>query len=66
MKTRIDQPSHYAADHRDRRDIATHVVGIPMIVRAVATLRARPRLLSLGSVESGHLPPETSSRLIVV
>ena len=32
----------YAAYHRDRRNIATHFVGIPMIVFAVGALLARP------------------------
>ena len=32
----------YAAYHRDRRNIATHFVGIPMLVFAVGALLARP------------------------
>ncbi|HKX93094.1 MAG TPA: Mpo1-like protein [Methylibium sp.] len=32
----------YAAYHRDRRNIATHLVGVPMIVFAVAVLLSRP------------------------
>ncbi len=32
----------YAADHRDRRNIATHCVGVPMLVFAVGALLARP------------------------
>jgi len=42
MKTLIDQLSQYAAYHRDSRNIATHFVGIPMIVVAVAILLGRP------------------------
>jgi uncharacterized membrane protein YGL010W len=38
----LDHLSKYAAYHRDRRNIATHFVGIPMIVLAIATLTARP------------------------
>jgi uncharacterized membrane protein YGL010W len=34
----------YAAYHRDRRNIATHVVGIPTIVFAIGVLLARPAL----------------------
>jgi uncharacterized membrane protein YGL010W len=34
----------YAAYHRDRRNIATHFVGIPMIVFAVGALLARPSI----------------------
>jgi len=32
----------YAAYHRDRRNIATHLVGVPMIVFGVCTLLSRP------------------------
>src|SRR5690349_5987650 len=49
MKTLEQQLSQYAAYHRDRRNIATHFVGIPMIVAAVATLLARPSF-ALGGV----------------
>ncbi len=42
MRTINEQLSNYAAYHRDRRNIATHFVGIPMIVVAVATLLSRP------------------------
>jgi uncharacterized membrane protein YGL010W len=42
MKTLVDHLSQYAAYHRDRRNIATHFVGIPMIVQAVVILLARP------------------------
>ncbi len=38
----IDQLANYAAYHRDRRNLATHVVGVPMIVVAVTVLLARP------------------------
>jgi uncharacterized membrane protein YGL010W len=49
MRTLEQQLSTYAAYHRDRRNIATHFVGIPMIVVAIATLLARPSL-ALGGV----------------
>ncbi|MCW5654510.1 Mpo1-like protein [Hydrogenophaga sp.] len=42
MKTLEDQLSQYAAYHRDRRNILTHFVGIPMIVLSVVVLLARP------------------------
>jgi uncharacterized membrane protein YGL010W len=42
MKTLIDQLGQYAEYHRDRRNIATHFVGIPLIVVAVAVLLSRP------------------------
>lgn len=44
MKTIVDQLANYAAYHRERRNIATHFVGIPMIVVAVQVLLARPTL----------------------
>jgi len=34
----------YAHYHRDRRNIATHLVGIPMIVFAIGVLLARPAM----------------------
>lgn len=42
MKTLIDHLAQYAAYHRDRRNIASHFVGIPLIVLAVAVLLSRP------------------------
>ncbi|SEB11151.1 Mpo1 family 2-hydroxy fatty acid dioxygenase [Paraburkholderia sartisoli] len=42
MRTLTEQLTQYAAYHRDRRNIATHFVGIPMIVLAVAVLLGRP------------------------
>jgi uncharacterized membrane protein YGL010W len=42
MKTLNDQLSNYAAYHRDRRNILTHFIGIPMIVLSVVVLLARP------------------------
>ena len=52
MKTLNDQLSQYAAYHRDRRNIATHFVGIPMIVLAVVVLLARPSFEFAGLVLS--------------
>ena len=42
MRTLVDHLAQYAAYHRDRRNIATHFVGIPAIVVAVTVLLARP------------------------
>ncbi|MRV75853.1 DUF962 domain-containing protein [Duganella sp. FT92W] len=42
MKTITEQLSKYAEYHRDTRNIATHFIGIPMIVAAVAILLSRP------------------------
>ena len=50
MKTVTDQLSKYATYHRDRRNIATHFVGVPMIFFAVVTLLSRPVLFSLGGL----------------
>lgn len=45
MKTIVDQLAKYAEYHRDRRNIVTHFIGIPMIVLAVQVLLARPVLM---------------------
>lgn len=44
MKTLTDHLAQYAAYHRDPRNIATHFIGIPMIVLGVTILLARPGL----------------------
>ena len=49
MKTLVEQLAQYGAYHRDRRNILTHFVGIPMIVVAVTVLLARPTVV-LGGV----------------
>jgi len=41
----VQHLSKYAAYHRDKRNVATHYVGIPMIVAGVATLLSRPVLM---------------------
>jgi len=42
MKTLLDQLSNYADYHRSERNIATHLIGIPMIVVALMVLLSRP------------------------
>lgn len=42
MKSGLDQLAKYAEYHRDRRNIATHLAGVPMIVFAVIVLLSRP------------------------
>ena len=42
MKTLVDQLAKYATYHRDRRNIATHLMGIPLIVVSIAILLSRP------------------------
>lgn len=44
----LDLMAQYAAYHRDRRNIATHFVGIPLIVFAISTLLA-PLAFAIGS-----------------
>jgi uncharacterized membrane protein YGL010W len=58
MRTLTDHLSNYADYHRDRRNIATHFVGIPVIVLAVAALLSRPVL------DVGELP--LSPALLVI
>lgn len=50
MKTLTDQLAGYAAYHRDRRNVATHLVGIPVIVFAVVLLLSRPALGEVAGV----------------
>ena len=43
MKSLAEDLARYAAYHRDARNRATHYVGIPLIVFAVAVLLSRPQ-----------------------
>ena len=45
MRHTIDLLTQYAAYHRDRRNIASHFVGVPMIVFAVGVLLAHPAVV---------------------
>ena len=47
MKSLVDHLSQYAAYHRDPHNLATHFVGIPLIVIAVATLLSRPQWMGI-------------------
>ena len=49
MRPALDLLSQYAEYHRDRRNIVSHFVGVPMIVFAVGVLLARPAFM-VGSV----------------
>jgi uncharacterized membrane protein YGL010W len=60
MRTLTDHLSNYADYHRDRRNIATHFVGIPVIVLAVAALLSRP------VVDAGGLPLSPALAAIAV
>jgi uncharacterized membrane protein YGL010W len=50
MRTLTDQLTTYADYHRDGRNVATHFVGVPMIVVAVAMLLSRPVFGEWGGV----------------
>lgn len=43
MKNLVEHLSQYADYHRDPRNIASHFIGIPLIVVAVAVLLSRPQ-----------------------
>ncbi|HKX41906.1 MAG TPA: Mpo1-like protein [Burkholderiaceae bacterium] len=45
MRRAVDLLSQYAEYHRDRRNITSHFVGVPMIVFAVGVLLARPSFM---------------------
>jgi uncharacterized membrane protein YGL010W len=49
MRPLVEHLASYAAYHRDPRNIATHWVGIPMIVAAILILLSRP-MFELGGV----------------
>ncbi len=55
MRSLTDQLAQYADYHRDRRNIVTHFVGIPMIVLAVQVLLSRPAWQAGGWVLSPAL-----------
>lgn len=42
MKSLTEQLANYASYHRDRRNIATHFIGIPMILFSIVLLLSRP------------------------
>jgi uncharacterized membrane protein YGL010W len=50
MKTFEQQLAQYAAYHRDPRNIATHFVGVPMIMFSVVVLLSRPVLFHAGGL----------------
>ena len=45
----LDLMAQYAAYHRDRRNIATHFVGIPLIVFAISALLSRAEFTLAGA-----------------
>jgi uncharacterized membrane protein YGL010W len=48
MRNATELLTRYAEYHRDRRNIATHLVGVPMIVFGVGVLLARPAFMLVG------------------
>jgi uncharacterized membrane protein YGL010W len=50
MKSFVEHLSKYAAYHRDKRNVATHYVGVPMIVAGVATMLSRPVLMQMDGI----------------
>ena len=50
MKSFVDYLSQYAAYHRDKRNITTHFIGIPMIVAAAVILLSRPAFMRVDGV----------------
>lgn len=49
MRPALDLLSQYAEYHRDRRNIVSHFVGVPMIVFALGVMLARPAFV-LGGI----------------
>jgi uncharacterized membrane protein YGL010W len=48
MRNATELLAQYAEYHRDRRNIVSHFVGVPMIVFAIGVLLARPALPAYG------------------
>lgn len=48
MKSLTQQLTNYARYHRDKRNVATHFVGIPLIVFAIMVLLNKPAFTLLG------------------
>lgn len=65
MKSLIDQLSTYASYHRDRRNIATHFVGIPMILFAITAFMSRP-VFAVGGVPFALSPAFIAMVLVAI
>lgn len=50
MNKLTDLLAQYASYHRDRRNILTHLVGIPTILLSLMVLLARPTLATMGGL----------------
>lgn len=51
MKTITQQLAQYACYHRDKRNIATHLVGIPLIVLGIIALLARVHFATVAGID---------------
>ena len=65
MDALVKNLAAYGEYHRDRRNVATHLVGIPMIVLAVEVLLARP-LLDIPVLGVAMTPSMIASALAAV
>lgn len=63
MTRLVSHLAHYAAYHRDRRNVATHLIGIPLIVLAAEVLLSRP-VMVLGDLSM--TPAEAASLAAVL
>lgn len=57
MRPVVDLLSQYAAYHRDQRNIATHFVGVPLIVFGVGVLLSKPAFVLNGLPQALPLTP---------
>ena len=62
MRTATELLAQYAAYHRDRRNIVSHFVGVPMIVFSIGVLLARPALSAGGVVADAGVDPLRARR----
>lgn len=63
MSPLLAQLANYAACHRDRRNLATHYVGVPMILFAVTVLLSRPAFEVAGLTLSPAWPVAAGAAL---
>jgi uncharacterized membrane protein YGL010W len=50
MQSFVQHLSKYAAYHRDKRNVATHYIGVPMIVAGVVTMLSRPGFMHIDGI----------------
>ncbi len=66
MRTLTHHLATYAAYHRDRRNVATHMLGIPLIVLAVEILLSRPQWAAGALTLSPAMPAAAAAALFYV